>query len=264
MQSPIPAEAYECRLVPSLFRAWAVSLVKLAELVPGERVLDVACGSGIVARSAAPEVSATGSVTGFDVDPEMLRVARTAAAGIVPSIEWCEGDALELPFGDRSFDVVFCQQGLQFFSDPVAAVMEMQRVLVPNGRLAVSVWRGIQGPECLAALATALERHLGPEALEETRAPCPFGDPEILRSLIVQAGLEKTRLSVVVEDLRSDSAEEFFEQALVASSLTSSLGGLDPGARARLIADLDQALRPWVDGGTITIPVGANVALAGT
>jgi SAM-dependent methyltransferase len=137
-------EAYERRLVPALFGGWAASLVELAALGPGQRVLDVACGTGIVARLGAAKVGVTGLVIGLDIDPAMISGAREMSTGMVPEIGWCEGDAQALPFLDESFEVVLCQQGLQFFSDGVAALEEMHRILAPKGRLAVSVWRGVQ------------------------------------------------------------------------------------------------------------------------
>jgi ubiquinone/menaquinone biosynthesis C-methylase UbiE len=255
-------EAYEHRLVPSLFGGWAASLVRLVDLRPGERVLDVACGTGIVARLAAPRVGATGSVTGLDIDPEMLRVARETASAVVPTIRWQEGDALGLPFPDGSFDVVLCQQGVQFFADGTVALGEMRRVLAPGGRVAVGAWRGVQNGGFLAALATTLERYVDREAIEEMSAPCPFADPGVLRRLITQARLRNPHLTVLTENLRADSTAEFVEQVVLASSLGPWLSRLDPKARGRLVAELDVALLPYSDDGRFSIPVAANVALA--
>jgi ubiquinone/menaquinone biosynthesis C-methylase UbiE len=165
------AEAHERYLVPLLFAPGAEVLIELAALGPGERVLDVACGTGSVARRAAQRVGATGTVVGPDVSESMLKVARKASSEIRPAIEWRQGDARDIPFPDAAFDVVFCQQGLQFFPDRSAALREMHRVLVPNGRLTLSVLRSIEHNSGWALLAEVLERHVGPDAGAIMRSP---------------------------------------------------------------------------------------------
>lgn len=127
------AEHYERYIVPTIFIPWSTDLLERAALQPGERVLDVACGTGVVARHAAQQVGSDGTVTGLDLNPVMLEVARTQAASSDAVVEWHQGDAGALPFDDAAFDVVLCQQGLQFFPDKVKALREMHRVLVPGG-----------------------------------------------------------------------------------------------------------------------------------
>ena len=128
-------EAYERHLVPAIFAPWATVLLELARLQPGERVLDAACGTGVVARAATSRVGAAGTVTGVDLNPGMLDVARAVSGEAGQAIAWREGDLAALPFADGAFDVVLCQQGLQFFPDCLAALQEMRRVLVPGGQL---------------------------------------------------------------------------------------------------------------------------------
>ncbi len=153
------AELYERYVVPYLFAAWAQELVEQMDLRPGERVLDVACGTGIVARNAAEKVGTSGTVTGLDINPGMLAVAGNLRlpAG-TPSIQWVECSALDMQLEDASFDVVLCEQGFQFFPDKSVALKEMRRVLVPRGRLAISVWFG-PSPYNIA-MANGIERHL--------------------------------------------------------------------------------------------------------
>jgi len=139
-------EVYERELVPAVFGVWAPIIVDLAQPRPGERVLDVACGTGIVARIAAARVGPTGSVVGVDLNPGMLSVARSVVSTDVRSdgpLHWQEASADKLPFPDGSFDVVYCQLGLQFFANRAAALREMRRVLDAEGRLALMVWQGI-------------------------------------------------------------------------------------------------------------------------
>ena len=139
-------EVYERELVPAVFGEWVPIVVELAHPRPSERVVDVACGTGIVARIAAARVGPTGVVVGVDLNPGMLNVARsvmlTDSRSAAP-IQWQEASADKLPFPGESFDIVYCQLGLQFFADRPGALREMRRVLGPEGRLALMVWRGI-------------------------------------------------------------------------------------------------------------------------
>lgn len=130
------AKTFEALFVPALFRQWAPKVADAAHIQSGQRVLDVACGTGILAREAASRMESTGHVVGIDLSPGMVAVARQLA----PTIEWREGMAESLPFPDRSFDAVVSQFGLMFFTDRRQALQEMFRVLAPGGRLAVATW----------------------------------------------------------------------------------------------------------------------------
>ena len=174
-------EAYERHLVPAIFAPWAAVLVDLPRLQPGERVLDAACGTGVVARAAAARVGAAGGVTGVDLNPGMLEVARAAAGEAGQSIAWREGNLEALPFADGEFDVVLCQQGLQFCPDKAAAAFELRRVLRDGGRLALSVWRDIRHFPYMLAVTGALADHVRAEAGQRMSAPCSFGCADALR-----------------------------------------------------------------------------------
>ena len=119
-------ELYQRYLVPGVTAHWAIDLVTRIRLRTGDRVLDVACGTGVVARAAAEQVGANGHVAAIDLNPGMLDVARTLAPPAGASIEWREASASELPYDDRSFDAVLCQLGLQFFPDPSVALRQMR------------------------------------------------------------------------------------------------------------------------------------------
>ena len=138
-----PAE-YQNFLVPGMFTPFAARLVADLEITPGSDVLDVACGTGVVSRLAARAAGPTGTVTGVDIGPAMLAVARSqpAESGSAP-ITYQEGSALELPLADGSFDCAVCHQGFQFFPDRVAAIRELRRVLRSGGRAAIACWTGL-------------------------------------------------------------------------------------------------------------------------
>jgi len=123
-------------------------------------VLDVACGTGVVARLAAEIVGPAGRVTGLDISPGLLEVARTLDSG--QQVEWHEGDALSLPYANSSFDSALLQHGLQQFPDRIAGLREMHRVLRPGGSVVVSTWGRLQeSPAWATLLTTRPERMAG-------------------------------------------------------------------------------------------------------
>jgi len=178
------AAAYEGLFVPALFGQWAPRVTDAAKVAAGDRVLDVACGTGVLAREAARRVRPGGKVTGLDPTAGMLAVA----ARIDPSIEWREGVAEALPFPDQAFDVVLSQFGLMLFSDRELAAREMLRVLEPGGRLSVAVWNGIAHNPAYETLAALLEDVAGKPAADAIRAPFSLGDRDGLAALFEDAG----------------------------------------------------------------------------
>jgi ubiquinone/menaquinone biosynthesis C-methylase UbiE len=184
---PQPAETYERFMVPTLFAPAAEHIIELARPKPGDRVLDVGCGTGIVARRITARVSPHGSVTGLDPNPAMLAVARATALDEGLSIDWTLGAAELTSFPDDAFDLVLSQFALMFFDDRPRALREMRRILAPGGKLAVSVWQGIDRHPFYQALDRAIARHLGTSAVGTIFA---LGDASELRRLIMEAGFQ--------------------------------------------------------------------------
>jgi ubiquinone/menaquinone biosynthesis C-methylase UbiE len=199
------AEAYESQFVPALFGAWAGFLVEEAGVGPGQRVLDVACGTGIVARTAAERIGETGSVTGLDLNDAMLTVARR----LRPDIEWRQGDAGELPFPDGSFDVVLCQSGLMFFPDVSRALGEMSRVVSRGGTVAIQVWDERESQPAYAPFIRVAARHAGPEAIDLLSTYFNRGDLDEVAGDFASVGLVVTRKRTETTTLSFPSVEAF-------------------------------------------------------
>jgi ubiquinone/menaquinone biosynthesis C-methylase UbiE len=162
---------YEAVLVPGL-ESWTRELLERTGVKAGDRVLDVGCGTGIVARRAVPIVGLGGRVVGIDPTPPMLAMARAAAANEGLAIEWHQGSATKLPFPDHSFDVVLSQQVLQFIPDKSAAVREMHRVLADGGHVGIAVWQPIEHQPVFLAMHEAVVEHL---QMENVAQPFAFG-----------------------------------------------------------------------------------------
>jgi ubiquinone/menaquinone biosynthesis C-methylase UbiE len=256
-------ENYERYLVPTIFASWAEDLVELAALQPSDQVLDIACGTGIVARIAARKLGVGGTVVGFDLSAPMVAAARSIAANEGVSVEWREGSAVMLPLGDKAFDVVFCQQGLQFFPDRPAALREMHRVLAEGGRLVLSVWREIEHSPGFAALAQALARHLGPEACAlMTAGPFALSDMQELHALIAGASFTHITIRPVVKTLRYLSPDEFVLQYAAGSALASVLASAGEKARTELLAEIGTKLGSYFDDQGLAFPIESNIVIA--
>lgn len=255
----ITANAYEERLVPALFNPCAERLVEAAAIDHGARVLDVACGTGVVARAAAARAGPEGCVAGLDVNPGMLAVAVRRA----PSVDWRQGEAEALPWLDRAFDVVLCQFGLNFFADPHTALREMWRVLTPGGRLIVAVFDALECNPAYAAMVDVLRRQIGSAPAKALGLPFSLGQPGALSGLLQRAGIrgasvvraEVTAGFPSVADMVLADVEGWFPLAGIRS---------DRAAIAAVIADAETVLgRFRHSDGSLAFPVSVHIATAG-
>jgi len=265
MATPVPGvftaslpEYYEYYLVGPLFRPFAELLLERIAVRRGDRILDVACGTGIVARLAADTVGA-GGVIGLDASANMLAMASRVA----PAVEWREGNATALPFGDAAFDVVTCHQGLQFFPDRAAAVREMRRVLKPHGRVAVAAWLALDEVPALQAAHRVVERHLGP-VVDHRHA---FGDAAVLGSLLNDAGFQQVAIERVTKTIRVQDAALFARMNTMAvvgmSAKAKAMSETERAAVAATIAAGSlEAWRPHINGTDIVFELATNLATA--
>jgi ubiquinone/menaquinone biosynthesis C-methylase UbiE len=253
-------EIYERELVPAVFGVWAPILVELAQPRTGERVIDIACGTGIIARTAATRVGPAGAVVGIDLNPGMLGVARSLSS--TGSLQWQEASADKLPFPDGSFDVVYCQLGLQFFPDRAAALHEMRRVSSANGRLALMVWRGIQESPGFAVLADALEKHIGLAAAAIMRAPFGLSNADELEALVRAAGFQDVVVLQRNGTVRFPSVERFVLSYIAGSPLAGPVSKADDAAREALITDVRNALRNYTSNTGLAFPIAAHLLSA--
>lgn len=255
-QIPIEAaEAYEAAFVPAFFAQWASVLCDAAGVTSGQRVLDVACGTGIVARTAADRVGAT-NVVGVDLNEAMLTVARRVRS----EIDWRQGDTAALPFDEASFDIVLCQMALMFFPDRAKALQEMARVAAPGGTVAILVPSSLDAQPAYGPFVDLAARHAGPEARSLLSTYFACGEPRDLTSLFDGAGLAAVTVSSHSGTARFPSVD-----ALVATEVDSTPLGerITPEVRDRITHGARGVLAPFTNAdGSLAAPFEVQVVVA--
>jgi ubiquinone/menaquinone biosynthesis C-methylase UbiE len=265
-----PAEAYEEYYRPAIFGPLSSILLGHAAPRPGEDLLDVACGTGVVTRGAATIVGKAAQIVGVDLHPGMLEVARTVAPTIDSGIVWMQGDGAALDLPDHSFDLVLCQQGLQFFPDRAAGAREMRRVARDTGRAALAVWQGLDRHPLFAALAEAELPELTRFGVSVTHgdlvAPFSCGDPDVLRDLLREAGFQEVDVTQVSMVARFSAPDRFVERLEFAYAAVVPAFAEDASAFADYLAAVTDRTRDAVEAyredDYVVVPMHTNVALA--
>lgn len=259
-----PAETYESYMMPTLFGPWASRLVQSANPRPGERVLDVACGTGVVARQVASRIGPKGTIVGLDLNPKMLAVARTMAKRDGLAIDWQEGRAESLRFPDSSFELVLCQFALMFFTDLRASLAEMCRVLSQGGRVFLSVWQGLERHPFYQTLHEVIRKRVGMSGVQDIFS---LGDAGKLRTLLTDAGLQRVEVEPMSMTARFPDPEGFLAGEIdVDTAAIPAMQHLDDGARRAITEairdDMEARLREATEGDYVVIPFHAHIARA--
>jgi ubiquinone/menaquinone biosynthesis C-methylase UbiE len=252
-----PADAprvYQEYLVPAVFLALADRVVEAAGPLDGSRVLDVACGTGSLSRRLA---GAGASVTGIDLAPPMLALARELSSGIA----YIEGSADRLPFPDDSFDVVTCQQGLQFFPDRPAAVSEMRRVLREGGGVVIACWCD-KSQSGMLLIEQALERHMGEEAAAMIRTVFALDQESLLEELLIGGGFSQVEVHRETITARFVPGRGFAGRFIAAQPMAAAFAAAAPDVRAAVDGDVDAAIQPMLDGDAAVFPMPSLVGSA--
>ena len=247
------AEVYDEFFAPALFDQWPEQVLDVAAVVPGQRVLDVGCGTGILTRAAAGRVGSAGHVVGLDPNPRMLTVARRSSE----PIEWSEGVAESLPFEDGSFHGVVSQFAAMFFTDAETAISEMARVLTPPAKVAIATWAPLAETPGYAAMVDLLDRLFGEEAADALRAPFTFGDVDRMRDLL-STSLSEVEVDVVDGTARFLSIERWVFTDIRGWTLADMI---DDDQYAALLAAAESEFARFTDGtGAVSFPAPALIA----
>jgi len=264
--TPPPAEIYQAYFVPAMVAPWARVLVDRVRPGAGDRMLDVACGTGVVARMIAPVVGVTGRAVGLDVSAPMLAVARRLPLADHAPVEWREENALAMALADASFDLVVCQQGLQFFSDRAAGVREMRRVLRAGGRVAVACWQSLEHNPVSRALIHA-EARLLDEPAERLGRAFSLAEADELHALFAAAGFSHVDVMAHAMTVRFPHPERFVRLTIEsAAAAVPALARMEAAARAKLADDIASELRgelaAYIEGNALAVPTAAHIVVA--
>jgi SAM-dependent methyltransferase len=250
------AEVYEKCFVPAIFGRWAPRVVDAARVSSEDRVLDVGCGTGVLARAAADRVADESQVTGLDLNEGMLAVARR----LRPRIDWRQGDASKLPLPVESYDVVMSQFSLMYFPDRSAAIREMVRVLKPGGRLAAAVWGPYERATGYVIVTEIAKRRCGQAAADVLTAPFVLGEEDALRVLFGEAGVHEPSIELRDGIITFPSIETFVETEVKGSPLEALL---NEESYRGLMQEAREELRQFcIEGGEVVMPMDAFVVTA--
>jgi len=245
------AENYQRYFVPTIATAVSHALLHTADLRPGERVLDLACGTGVITRAAAERVGTTGTVTGVDLAPDMLEVARAVPVGDgAAPIEWRQADAAHLPLPDDAFDIGLCQMGLMFMDDQPGALRELCRVVKPGGRVVLNT----PGPvhTVFATMEEALTTHIDPGLAGFVGVVFSLHDPDTVAELLRAAGWQRVEAGTAVATFRLPPPATFLWQYLSVTPLAPAVQRAPEAARAAMERDITARWQPYVvDGGLV-------------
>lgn len=257
-------ETYEQYIVPTWMADWASDLIGAARVGPGRRVLDVACGTGIVARKAAGLVGPDGRIAGLDSHEGMLRVARECAAREgATAIGWHHGDVSRMPFASGEFDTVLCQQGLQFFPDRIAALREMKRVLAPEGTLALSVWGSPEKSPHVPVIIEVFSEYFGEDSTAIFRVACSLSRHDLLRELVQGAGFSQIHIRSGIKIARHPSLTELLPAYFSVLPVAAQITAMPDEERTRMFRSIETRLADWRENEGLAVPT-ENCTLTAT
>jgi len=250
------AEIYEAQFVPAIFAHWAPRLVEFAGVAAGHHVLDVACGTGIVARTARTVAGDAGSVVGVDLNEAMLALA----GRVEPAIDWRHGDAAALPVDDDDFDAVLCQMAFMFFADPVAVVREMGRAARAGGTVAALVPAALAEQPAYRPFVDLAVAELGPEARPLLGAYWSCGDLAAFTGRFAEAGLTAIETSTLTGPAHFDGPEDFVATEIKGSPLGQTT---DDATIARLGRTVRAEMPEWLSAdGAYDVPLVCHLVRA--
>ena len=255
-------EAYEKYIVSAFSGAWAQDITNRANLCSGDRILDIGCGTGVVSRCAYQSMGDSVNITGVDVNEIVLKKAREICLSDKISIVWKQCAAEALPFSDGEFDVVLCQQGLQYFPDQPLALAEANRVLESNGRLVFSVWRSLEYFPLYLVLHKALEQYVSAEAALMLSSAFTLGDAAQLKKLFGSAGFKNIEVCLEIKQMRYSPFEEFLVGGFVASPFANEILALEKSKREEMFQMITESVSNYIDDHGLAAPMECYVVSA--
>lgn len=253
-------DAYEARKVTSIFAPLAKATLEKVEIAEGDRILDVACGTGIVARMIREHYGPDVHISGLDINDMMLAKAQALACDLPGQIEWYVADVTNIPYASNSFTHVFCQQGLQYFIDDFAALTEVRRVLSANGKLVLNVWEPAN--DYFLAQSAAMKKYVSTAAGELALVPYSYQARRRVPGLLTRLGFKNITMDTVsIESVIAD-AENAIREDILGSPLGLMVGNLGPSALEKMVRDILSACSKYLQDGDIRITQQSTLIIA--
>jgi ubiquinone/menaquinone biosynthesis C-methylase UbiE len=249
-------EIYENVMVPLWFGRWAEALIELVDPKNGEKILDVACGTGVTTRLVKEKVGPTGHVTGLDINAGMLIKARELAADL--DIEFNESDVVDTTLQSNSFSAVISQHGYHYFPDQAAALAEFYRVLMPQGRIAISIWDGHSA--YTEAICHAVEKFISPEIARIQRSQRITPSASDLTKQLSDAKFERVEIVRQQLNIKVPKPSEFVPLHLGSMPIAQAFIDLPDDQKDALISDVENSMSDYIKGDQMMYPDAVNVA----
>ncbi len=249
------ARIYEEIYLPALFEEWSPLVLEAAHIEKGHRVIDVACGTGVLALTVLNHLGPGGAIVGIDINEGMLNIARTKSR----QIDWLNVPAESLPFKDASFHRVISQFGMMYFENREGALREMMRVLQPGGSLVVAVWDKLENNPGLAAEDQLWQQVFGEEAADE--APYSLGDKKVLQNLLDNSGIIDAEIKTRQATARFSSIESWIYAG--AKGWTQDDAISDEQLELLLRKAQEHLVSFESHDGTVLFPTSAHIIVAG-
>ncbi len=250
--STAAAKLYESQKVPAVFEPLARATLQTYSLAGSVATLDVACGTGIISRLLSEKLTTPSRIVGSDLNPAMVEVARRMMPASPHTVEWFAADVTALPFEVGEFDVVFCQQGLQFFPEKVAALQELRRVLKPEGRLILTCWRAVS--PLFQAISDSLVVRLSETAARQAVTPFAFRDEDIIKQLFSEAGFAQCRVSALTVERTLAPPRSAIRDEILASTYEGEIRAAGGEVLEAVINDTESSLESYRREESIVVP----------
>lgn len=249
-------EIYENVMVPLWFGRWAEALIELVHPQIGENILDVACGTGVTTRLVKEKVGPSGHVTGLDINTGMLIKARELAADL--DIKFTESDVVDTKLKPNSFDAVISQHGYHYFPDQAAALAEFYRVLMPQGRIAISIWDGHSA--YTEAICHAVEKFISPEIARIQRGQRITPSASDLTKQMSDAKFEHVEIVRQQLTIKVPKPSEFVPLHLGSMPIAQAFIDLPDDQKHALISDVENSMKEYIYGDQMAYSDAVNVA----
>lgn len=251
---------YEEQKVTSMFGPLARATIDAVGIDENDVILDIACGTGIVGRTIIKDIRPISPIVGMDLNSGMIEMARSITAPQSSSFDWHVADVEKLPFDSGKFTAVFCQQGIQYFPDDQAALKEMRRVMVEDGKLILTVWGGAS--DFFVEMAKSVSKHVGSEIADRYLAPFSYAKIDQLTDMLLNAGFGDVLRETLVVDRTMLNTKESIPKEILGHPAGPQIEQAGTDIVRAIAEDVSIACKEYQRGDDMIVPQLAHMFVA--